>query len=619
MLAGASAVGLAVLAMPGAALAVVNEPPVLPHSVLVFPERDFVSSSGFAATDSVVINVLRNGVTIGTSAPLTPIDDPGTPGFDGIAEVNHPGGGCWTTTTPDILPGDVVRATVAGAPDQDQTTTANVTVDRPTSPASGTIVVTGTAQTAAGDPIPVDQIEQRLVAPGASFDLNGRRTLRANSVGADGNLAYDAAGSIHFTATYTGLTAADVTLALGAESRSMWLGSNPGTGQESTIFENPGTPGPSAPCTAPLAVNGVTATDHLWAQVPTVNQSNVTTDLKLDGLAESDATAVSVQVGDSLGGSTSMVPATLTTGPNGITWTATIPAAQIGALADGTLKASATITTPGGDIGGSMLAIHKDTVGPADPTVAPGPGTYATSQAVLLSETDGTATVYYTLDGSAPNEITAVAGGQIMITSSATLRAIAIDPAGNTSAIKDFVYTITPPVVTPPAGGGGTPPAGGGGTPAGGGGTPAAGAGGTPAAGTGGTPAAGAGAAAGAGITAASGTTATAAKPRLVLRQLGVAPRIKQSKARKSGLRITMRVPAGTEVVRINVYRRTAKGLTLLSSGFKAPAAAGLYRVTQSHAALRRQLTKGSYEVQVAPGYGRTQLGSTSKATFKVV
>ena len=78
-------------------------------------------------------------------------------------------------------------------------------------------------------------------------------------------------------------------------------------------------------------------------------------------------------------------------------------------------------------------------------------------------------------------------------------------------------------------------------------------------------------------------------------------------------------MPAGTEVVKINIYRKTSKGLKLLSSGFKAPAAAGLYRVTQSHAALLRQLTKGSYEVQATPGYGKTELGITSKATFKVV
>jgi hypothetical protein len=109
------------------------------------------------------------------------------------------------------------------------------------------------------------------------------------------------------------------------------------------------------------------------------------------------------------------------------------------------------------------------------------------------------------------------------------------------------------------------------------------------------------------------------ARPALALKSLAVAPRIKQRKARKTGLRLVMRLPNGTEVVKINVYRRTGKGLKLLSSGLKAPSAAGLYRVAQNHAALRRLLTKGSYQVQVTPGYSKSELGTTRKASFKVV
>jgi hypothetical protein len=80
-----------------------------------------------------------------------------------------------------------------------------------------------------------------------------------------------------------------------------------------------------------------------------------------------------------------------------------------------------------------------------------------------------------------------------------------------------------------------------------------------------------------------------------------------------------MQLPAGTEIVKVNVYRKTASGLKLLSSGFKSPPAPGLYRVSQSHVALRRQLKRGTYEVQVTPGYSRGELGTTTKASFKVV
>src|SRR5207248_9679024 len=58
----------------------------------------------------------------------------------------------------------------------------------------------------------------------------------------------------NWTATYTGLQAADVTRALGAESRILWNGAVPAALVEGTIFEiGAGVlPGPAAPCTAPL-------------------------------------------------------------------------------------------------------------------------------------------------------------------------------------------------------------------------------------------------------------------------------------------------------------------------------------------------------------------------------
>jgi hypothetical protein len=98
-----------------------------------------------------------------------------------------------------------------------------------------------------------------------------------------------------------------------------------------------------------------------------------------------------------------------------------------------------------------------------------------------------------------------------------------------------------------------------------------------------------------------------------------MAARVKQSEARKLGFRLTMRVPDGTVIVRIRVYRKMGKGLTLLSAGYRTPAAAGLYRVQQNHLQLRRQLKRGAYEVQVTPGYSTRELGVSSKVSFKVV
>jgi hypothetical protein len=230
---------------------VANEPPTGPHSILAFPARDFVSSTGYAVSEGpITVSLIRAGtVYTSTQVPVTP-DAPGS--STGIVEVNHPGGGCWNGTTPNMRPGDVVRFTnkfgVA-----EQTTVANVVVDRPlvqtTNPAGGgTVVVHGTAQDAAGNPLPVDQVENRLIANRDAFDLNGRRTVRAGGAGTDGTLSYDAAGSVHWTATYQFTTDADLARATGgtaagttfpgAESRVLWLGRVPLALTEMTTYEN---------------------------------------------------------------------------------------------------------------------------------------------------------------------------------------------------------------------------------------------------------------------------------------------------------------------------------------------------------------------------------------------
>ena len=82
-------------------------------------------------------------------------------------------------TTPGVV--DVIPIA------DDTTTTAAVTTERPV--VSGlTVTVKGTAQTldAAGNPtgvpIPLDQIEQRLINRD-KFSFNGRRDLRAHAMG----------------------------------------------------------------------------------------------------------------------------------------------------------------------------------------------------------------------------------------------------------------------------------------------------------------------------------------------------------------------------------------------------------------------------------------------------
>ncbi|HYY42877.1 MAG TPA: hypothetical protein VE775_09115, partial [Pyrinomonadaceae bacterium] len=260
----------------------INNPPVLPHSILVFPQRDFVSASGFASADTVIVKVVHpNGTTLSSDARV-PQDDPTTPDFDGIVEINHPGGGCWVGTTPDIRPGDHVQTWATngatGVTVIDETTVQNVVAKRPVivqhatgGLSNGIVQIHGIATglnangTANTTPLPVAELEQRLVAPRDAFDVNGRRTLRAAGGVApakpgDGTLNYDPIDATNpngtnWTATYSSLDEADVLRADGAESRILWLGAG-AAGAESTIYEIGAgiVAGPSAPCTAPLEV-----------------------------------------------------------------------------------------------------------------------------------------------------------------------------------------------------------------------------------------------------------------------------------------------------------------------------------------------------------------------------
>ena len=218
--------------------------PAVPHSLIGFPQRDFISATGYTPGTAYRFSVIRGGNVVSTSSPI--VAD-----ATGLAEVNHPGGACWQGMSPNIQPGDRIRITAPGGASE-ETTVAGVTDERPIITSEdavtggGTIEVHGTAQDSAGNPLPLDQIEQRLVARNDSFDINGRRTIRAGA-GLDGTLTYDAAGSTHWTAKYTLQTPNDMARAVGgrstsgtlfdgSESRVLWLGSNPAVGTELTIY-----------------------------------------------------------------------------------------------------------------------------------------------------------------------------------------------------------------------------------------------------------------------------------------------------------------------------------------------------------------------------------------------
>jgi hypothetical protein len=218
---------------------VIQNPPLLPLEVTVFPERDFASITGFAANADVLVQ-LRRGAVVS--------DAVGRTDATGFLEVNHPGGVCWRNVTPDIVPSDVVRVTYRDTSHNRQnaptavagsgaaTTTQNVTATQAVDAGNGTVVIKGKAQLANGNPIPLNRLEVRIINPefiGAPASRIGKRDIRADSsggrvddnggnpiAGTRGTLAYDGTAAT-FTAVFSGLNAEERRLVVEGQTRVM--------------------------------------------------------------------------------------------------------------------------------------------------------------------------------------------------------------------------------------------------------------------------------------------------------------------------------------------------------------------------------------------------------------
>ena len=82
----------------------------------------------------------------------------------------------------------------------------------------------------------------------------------------------------------------------------------------------------------------------------------------------------------------------------------------------------------------------------ATPTFSPVAGTYMTEQSVTIScETEG-AVIYYTTDGTEPTENSTVYSEPITVSTSITLKAMAIAPNYSNSAVATATYTISEPM-----------------------------------------------------------------------------------------------------------------------------------------------------------------------------
>jgi sugar lactone lactonase YvrE len=138
---------------------------------------------------------------------------------------------------------------------------------------------------------------------------------------------------------------------------------------------------------------------------------------------------------------------------------------------DGILATSARITEVGGvaidgsgnlyiaDINNSRVrkVTYQSTAPPTSaPTFSPVAGTYASLEGVTLSSVTPGAAIYYTVDGSTPTTGSTLYTDPIVLSSSDTIKAIAVAPGVQASAVASAAYVISlstgGPVFSPAAG-----------------------------------------------------------------------------------------------------------------------------------------------------------------------
>ncbi len=125
------------------------------------------------------------------------------------------------------------------------------------------------------------------------------------------------------------------------------------------------------------------------------------------------------------------------------TTASTLYAGPITISTDTTLRAIAS----GGGFVQSAVSSASFTFSNQTPgvTFQPGSGTFAATQQVALADTDTAASIHYTTDGSTPTSTSNLYTGPISVSSSTTIKAIAIDPSLQNSSVATAVYVIQAP------------------------------------------------------------------------------------------------------------------------------------------------------------------------------
>ncbi len=417
-------------------------------NITVFHNSDFVAVFGYPVGKRLTVDVYRGPHRIATAfGPAVAAE-----GSYGL-EVNHgpegPAvqGDCWEGHTPDILPGDriMVADSTGGT---DQVLVDDIAITRgPTDDASTAspydVVLEGYASFADGTPIPVDQLSGEMRNDEARFRATPN-TIERISGTTDG---WRATYKYPYNVTKSeGLpTLEEKKQAIIHGDHEMGYGHVEPLPPETQIAELGATGGPALECGnpdspyyAPQQANAITTSDDRSVNLASGG-------LKLGGTAMEEVTAVSVTLSDADPNTSDVtVDATgLTAGPGEKAFSAEFTREQLEGFADGMLTASGAYTLPDGSSisGGTKKLIRKDLVAPRITSNLPTKPIYDGTQLVTLSS-DGEEAIRYTTDGSLPSSTSKLYNGApISVRRSQTIRAFAVDGAGNRTDAS-FAYTI---------------------------------------------------------------------------------------------------------------------------------------------------------------------------------
>jgi hypothetical protein len=115
----------------------------------------------------------------------------------------------------------------------------------------------------------------------------------------------------------------------------------------------------------------------------------------------------------------------------------------------------------------------------------------------------------------------------------------------------------------------------------------------------------------------------TSAASRLRISKLRTTHRMSRARVLRRGMRLSMRLPAGTEILKVAVYR-VRRGKVVRKPvwlGYRVVGRLGrngLYRVRLDSRALRRRLKAGLYQVNVTPGVSKRELGRTTTTRVRI-